>query len=610
MTSIMKQTCVILLLLLLFTRLIHAQPVDGKYVIAELQSEKNALRPGELTTLTIQLTVKPGFHAQSNKPLASNLIPTRVRPLMSDVAELGTVEYPPGEVKDYPLLGKLSVYENQVQIKVPVSIKSTAPGGATSIELALTYQACNDQLCFPPETLKLKWNVTIEGAAAATTTTAPATTSSAASIEQAKPQEDQFAFLNTKPAGESAKDRTLAQAFLIAIFAGLLFNIMPCVLPVLPLKVLGFYEASQHSRSKAFLLGTVFSLGVISAFAVLAILILGLKQFQWGDIYSKGWFIWTIVTLITLLGTSLLVGQSINLPASVYNFNPRHDTVSGNYFWGILTTIFATPCTAPLFPGILLWATAQPVAIGVSSMLMVGVGMSLPYLILSAMPEVARKFPRAGAGSEVFKQMLGCLMIVSAGYFAAGRLIHGVSFWWAVFAMVAAACIFLIVRTIQLLPSTRAIAISSVIAIFITSITLWWTIKITGVSKPISSESSVSIATDLRWTAYSDEAFLREVRSGRPVLVKFTANWCATCQFIEGSVYSDESIWSVLKQKNIAAIKVDLTDEEAPGKNLLLRLNPAGGIPLTAIWFSPERTPIVLDSVYTTADLKAAIESK
>src|SRR5439155_25068290 len=193
-------------------------------------------------------------------------------------------------------------------------------------------------------------------------------------------------------------------------------------------------EAAQHNRGKSFALGLVFSLGLIAVFAILALVVLVFHFASWGSLFSEGWFVWSLVALLIVLAAGLLGGWNLSLPLGVYTFEPKHDTFGGNFFWGALTAVLATPCTAPLLPPVLAWASLQPAAIGVIAMLMVGVGMALPYLILSALPEIARKFPRTGPWAELFKQMMGFLLIAAAAYFAGGRLVHGPQFWWLVVA--------------------------------------------------------------------------------------------------------------------------------------------------------------------------------
>ena len=131
---------------------------------------------------------------------------------------------------------------------------------------------------------------------------------------------------------------------------------MPCVLPVLPLKIMGFYEAAQHSRRRSIALGAVFSLGLVASFAVLAILVVGLRTLEWGGLFQKTWFTVTIVIVLSAMALSLFGLFTVNLPTGIYQFSPRHDTYVGNFLFGILTAALSTPCTFGMFVGLLTWA--------------------------------------------------------------------------------------------------------------------------------------------------------------------------------------------------------------------------------------------------------------
>lgn len=558
----------ILLVLLLLPTLAMAQFGGEDHATATAAIEPAALKPGDEATIRITLDIKEGFHAQSSTPSKPEYIAFKVTMALATGFEFGSPQYPQGHDEEYPMLGKLNVYTGKVVTTIPVKVLSNAPNGTVDLTANLIYQICDDRMCYMPQQPKLTVQAQVIGGLDGGAIAPP---------PEANPP------ANT-PAGS---EWTTGFAFGAAFLAGLLFNIMPCVFPVLPLKAMGFYEVSHHKRSRSFLFGLVFSAGVIALFGILAILVLVLRLVSWGELFSYGWFIWGIVVLLVLMGFSLLGMFTFQLPTGAYGFTPRHDTYGGNFLWGGLTGILATPCTAPLLPPLMLWASSKPAMIGVPAMLMVGVGMAAPYLILSIFPEAARRLPRSGPWAELFKQMMGFMLLVAAVYFGAGRLIPGVDFWWAVVAMVAIASLFLVARTVQLTDSAGAAGFSSTLAVILLGGTIWWTVRL----------------ADTGWIAFTDAAFAEARDSGQPVLVKFTANWCATCQYIEGTVFQDKQVWTAIQQANVIPLKVDLTQVGAPGHDLLLKLNPAGGIPLTAIYAPGATDPVQLSSVYTSQTL-------
>lgn len=565
-----------------------------------------SLPAGGEAVIGVAVDVPEGLHAQSNTPSQPTFIPFKVTIEPNDAIELRDAVYPTGEEKSYPLLGKLNVYEGKVVTFVPIRVKPNAPAGPIKLGGRVQYQVCDDRVCYPPK--RPTFEVTADVVPAGTqveanrpelftdykASAAPTTSQSAAPPASASPATVPTNAATTPPANAGNAEWGILTWYGAAILAGLLFNVMPCVLPVLPLKAAAFHRAAEHHRGRSMLLGFAFSLGIIGVFAVLAVLVLVLRVIQWGELFSKWWFVWPLVGLLVVCALGMFGAFSVQLPTALYGVDPRQDTFGGNIIFGGFTAILATPCTAPLLPGLLIWASAQPIYVGVPAMLLVGVGMALPYLILSATPELAKKFPRSGPWPELFKQMMGFMLLAVALYFAGGRLIHGPNFWWLVVAVVAVAALYLMARTIQLTENARPVAVSSVLSVAMLGGAVAWATVMTA---PGGGE----------FTPYSDASFAQLRQSGKPVLVKFTANWCGTCQYIEGTVFRDDNVWSSIRQHEVATLKVDLTTEDAPGQELLLKLNPAGGIPLTAIYPPGADRPIVLESIYNSDALMAAL---
>ncbi|HSI32523.1 MAG TPA: cytochrome c biogenesis protein CcdA, partial [Tepidisphaeraceae bacterium] len=432
--------------------------------------------------------------------------------------------------------------------------------------------------------------------------TAPGTTA-AKSTNQAGP-----------PPGAGGSDpdepSSVFDALWKAVLAGILFNIVPCVLPVLPIKVLGFVEVSHHHRGKTLLLATVFSLGIVSVFAVLAVLVIVLKSLSWGQQFSNPYFFWGTAVVLFILTLWLFGILNINLPAGAYSFVPNHETYFGNYLWGILTAVLSTPCTGPFFGPLIWWATKQPTSVGVAVMLLAGAGMALPYLVMSAYPELARKFPRVGPWSELFKQMLGFVMLGFTVNFIASRLGGFVIGWWATVPVAAMAAFYLLARTVQLSKNAAPVAISALLAVLMLSSTVLLSGRYSGWfdGQPAGGTSrGAGTTAEAKWTPYSEETVAAGRKANRIVLIKFTATWCYNCQLVELNVYHDARALDALRQNNVLLVKADLTSEDAPGWPLLKQFNPAGGIPLTAIYAPGYDQPVIIPAIYGTDTLLAKL---
>jgi thiol:disulfide interchange protein DsbD len=236
----------------------------------------------------------------------------------------------------------------------------------------------------------------------------------------------------------------------------------------------------------------------------------------------------------------------------------------------------------------MLWAQAQPVALGVTAVMMVGVGMAFPYILLSAFPDVARRFPRVGPWAELFKQMMGFLLLGAAVFFAAGRFVTGAALYWSLVPVAVIAGGYLLVRTVQFGAHARGIVIASVLAALMIGTT---------------TTMAATFVSPVRWQPYSDQVVDQARRDGKIVLVKFTANWCLNCQYIERTVFHDKATAAALDRHGVVTVKADLTAEDAPGWPRLKSLSATGGIPLTAIYLPGQEKPIVIDSVYTSGTL-------
>ena len=571
----------------------------------------SGLKPGEKALAAVVVDIKPGFHAQSRTPLEDFYVKFEMTMDENPAVKFGEVRYPEGHIETYPALGKLSVYTGRIVLLVPVEAKADGKPGPLKLTGKVRYQICDDNVCFPPESPKF----TIE-------------TKVVTAGEKVEPVEAELfkeAEKNAPAGGDGAKGeggktratqqvqifgRDLKQdayvlAFVGAFVVGIIFNVMPCVLPVVPLKAMGFYQVSQHNRAKSLALGTVFSLGLIAAFAALALLVVVFRALDWGELFQMTWFRLSIIAILVIMAVSTFGFFTVNLPTSVYAITPRHDTYVGNFLFGILTAALSTPCTFGMFVGLLTWALAQPAAIGAALVTTVGVGMAFPYLLLSAFPEMARRFPRTGPWAELVKQMMGFLLIGTAVYFArpfieklfqSQRNTHLASdvFWWGLFAVVALAGTFLVVRTIQFARGATPRLVAAAVALLMI------------VPAFVTVRNLTYHPHD--WVPFTDAAFAEAKATGKPVLVEFTADWCGNCQYVEAFVINDRAVVKTLKEHDVVMLKADVTDGDAPAIPLLGELNPAGAIPLTAIYSPHRKDPILLTGIYSDADLTKAVE--
>ena len=585
-----------ILLLLLLAAAARAAAQEPR---AELSTALNtsALQPGQQAAAAIVLDIANGFHAQSRTPLTDGLIAFDVKLAPNPAIDAYAPIYPKGVIEHYPALGEVSVYTGRVIVYVPIVVKPGAHAGPTQLKGTVTYQICDDRTCFAPEDRQFAVDAQV----------VPAGTPLSANAQDLFKDFDPTVFSNLLPPITTLelfgwkidlRKDTYVVAFIAAFFVGILFNVMPCVLPIVPLKAMGFYQASQERRGRSIALGAVFSLGIISTFGVLALLVVVFRVFAWGELFGNPWFAGAIVAILVAMALGTFGLFTVALPTSMYQFTPSHETYLGNFLFGILTAILSTPCTFGLFLGLLVWAASQPPVLGTALVMTVGIGMAAPYLVLAALPELARRFPRTGPWAQIVKQMLGFLLLATAIYFGRRFLPESLrerGFWWILFAVVAGSGVFLLIRTVQFTRRAGPILIAAIIALLIVAPSRAVTMRLTYV--PID------------WKTYSPFSLAAARAAGQPVLVKFTADWCGNCQAIEATVFVDRRTVAAVKEHGVLMLKADLTRRDAIGWPLLKQLYPVAAIPFTAVYLPGEERARTLSGIYSTDQLLGTLNS-
>jgi len=207
---------------------------------------------------------------------------------------------------------------------------------------------------------------------------------------------------------------------LLAALAGFFLNLTPCVLPVIPIKIISL-QAHAKNPARCFFLGITFGLGIVAMFAVLGLLmgglILGLDKMQWGEFFQYWWANLILGSIILVMAFGMFGAFTAKLPDWVYLFNPQSDSAKGSFFLGVLTAVLATPCAGPLLGAALTWAATQPAWLAMAMFIVMGIGMALPYVILTANPKWIDRMPKSGPGSELVKQVMGILLLAAAFFF-------------------------------------------------------------------------------------------------------------------------------------------------------------------------------------------------
>ena len=300
----------------------------------------------------------------------------------------------------------------------------------------------------------------------------------------------------------------------LAFLAGFILNFMPCVLPVVGLKIMSFMHMAGENPRRVFFLNFVFVLGMLSVFMTFAALAV-MFNFGWGEAYTNLTFKVIMISIVFAFGLSFFGVWEIPMPGLVEsdaaNDLANKEGYTGQFFKGILTTLLATPCSGPMLIPAVVWAMAQPASMTITVFLFLGLGMAVPYLVIGAFPKLAGFLPKPGPWMETFKQIMGFVMIATAIF-----LINGVGAKYnasvlTLMLSIAVAC-WWIGRTElfeplgkQLKAWTGGLAMIAVGYLIAFAVLLPW--------------------YELEYKPYSDVAVAKSLAEGKTVLVDFTADW-------------------------------------------------------------------------------------
>jgi thiol:disulfide interchange protein DsbD len=407
---------------------------------------------------------------------------------------------------------------------------------------------------------------------------------------------------------------------LYALIGGLILNIMPCVLPVIALKILGFVGQARDNPREVRTLGFIYTAGVLVSFLVLAALVIAVKaagnKAGWGMQFGNPQFIVALTVLIILVALNLFGVFEVTLSGRVLDatggLTSKHGR-AGAFFNGVLATALATPCTAPFLGVALGFAFAQTAPIIVLMFLTVGMGLALPYLILSWQPAWLKFLPKPGAWMEKFKIAMGFPMLATAVWlFTLTPTFYGGRVWaLGFFLVIVAMAAWIFGDFFQRGRKRRGFALAFAIALIVTGYAyaienqLRW-------RSPLSPDERAGTLKEspdgIDWQRWSPKAVADARASGRPVLVDFTADWCLTCQVNKKTSIEISSVRTKLKEINAVALLGDYTRLPA---DITEELNHFGraGVPLVLVYpKNAEEPPIVLPEALTPGIVLNALE--
>ena len=404
------------------------------------------------------------------------------------------------------------------------------------------------------------------------------------------------------PIQAPATSLTFWAALLGALVGGMILNLMPCVFPVLAIKVVSFVKVKDQRTRVA--TGLAYTAGVTLSFLALGALLLGLRaageQLGWGFQLQSPAVVAGLAVLFTLLGLNLagLFEFGNFLPSRVASLQAKNPTVD-SFLSGVLATAIASPCTAPFMGASLGYAVGLPAVQALSVFAAIGLGMALPYLAASAIPAVANWLPRPGAWMVTFKQLMAFPMFATvvwlvwvlgqqSGIDGAGALL-GV----------------LVLMTLAIWALTLKGRVRTAIATFsiaASGVFIWATGS--NITK-IQDNQAAAVTLPGGWQAWEPGRVEQLTSSGQSVFVDFTAAWCVTCQYNKKTTLSNAAVLADISAKKVVLLRADWTRRDPAVTAALTQLGRSG-VPVYVI-YKPGRAPVVLSEILSVEDVRAEL---
>ncbi len=544
-----------------------------------LISEESSIAPGKAFRVAAKVVHQPKFHTYGKVLSEDTGIITVIKWKLPEGWKAEDLAWP--ATFDVPSTdGKMTKgYNGTVYLPIKITPPATlAIGTKVNLEAIWTGAVCDDQSCKP---VKLPFSLEL-----------PVGATPVKNVDAGK--------LFDAPASAATPPPTdgILKLILFGFLGGLILNIMPCVFPVLGIKITSVVHQAGSDKKVIFMHGLIYTLGVLASFWLLCGIFQGLKaagsNVGWGFQLQYPPFVFIIVLILVIF--SLNMAGLFEIGTSVVGVGGELQHKSGylgSFFSGLLATVVATPCAAPLLANALPVALALPLLPSLAFFTVIGLGLASPYLILSSFPALLRLLPRPGPWMESFKQGMAYPMLGASAFFI-----------WVLMGLTSE-------------DSQRDLLIGLVIIAFALWIYGRWCLP--HMPKSVQTKSlliTLAIfafgsywawpqAKEENWREWSPELVKSMHAEKKPVYVDFTARWCATCQ-VNHRVYKDKALMEEFKRHGITMLKADWTNPDDRISTALTELQRAA-VPVNVLYIPGRTEPLILPSNLTVENVRAAL---
>ncbi|MEJ2164064.1 MAG: cytochrome c biogenesis protein CcdA [Desulfobacterales bacterium] len=565
-------------------------------------------RPGDSVVLAVAAEIKKGYHINADARQVKLMEDFRPYPTSVTViaADDGMTIESPRYPKAVPLKVQYAAepllsFEGRTVIYLPIKLEETLSPGILHLKLQFEYQACAENFCLFPQKIPVETTLAVFRDGEVLKINQDLFAGFFAAPAAAAPRAVDFDLFGWRFSIDASSFFGVALLLTTAAFGGLLLNFTPCVLPLIPIKIISLSNAAQDRR-RCLLLGLTMFLGVLAFWLALGVMIALVSGFSaTNQLFQYPAFTITVGIIIAAMAAGMFGFFSLRLPNYIYMINPAQDTLHGSFGLGILAAILSTPCTAPFMGAAAAWAATRPPTTTLFTFAAIGTGMALPYLVLSASPGLVEKMPKTGPASILIKQVMGLLMLAAAAYFIgvgiAALLVEapnppGRFYWWPVMLLVMAAGGWLAYRTLQIASGQKARPFFAGVGVVMMALAAWGSIHLTDKGA-------------IDWVYYTEKRFQEAAEARKVVVMVFSAEWCLNCKALEKAVWDDPAVIDLFSNREIVPMKVDITGNNPAAK---AKLREVGNltIPLLVI-FSPHGKQVFKSDFYTVQQVLNAV---
>ncbi len=554
-----------------------AQRPDVEKASLALAADGATYAPGAAIMVVAAATVEEGWHVNAHVPTYDYLIPTALELELPAGWTAGAVTYPEPEMQRFKFADDpLAVYDGTVEIRAEVRVPADSPAGSFPVRAVLHYQACDDSTCLPPRDARAAMELKVGSGGAAGT------------------GKDSG---GRAPAAGSAG---IGVVVLLALLGGLILNAMPCVLPVLSLKVFGLVRSAGQGRREVVTGGLATAAGILVSFWALAAVAIAARAAGsaagWGTQFQRPGFVAFLAVVMVLFCLNLWGLFEITLPwrAAQAVGGQARGGAAGHFTTGLFATLMATPCSAPFLGPAVGFALGQEPGMVISVFTAIGLGMSLPYLLLALWPGAARLLPRPGTWMDTLKGTMGFLLA-------------GAAVWllWVLGSQVSperVAAIELALIAVALLVWLRqraapGSAVRWAVAVALIGAAVAPLLLAASAERGAVPRAGERVAGLIAWVPFDRAQAEALAASGTPVFVDVTADWCLTCKVNERLVLETPDVASAFAEHGVVAMKADWTNKDE-AISAFLAEHGRYGIPFYLL-YRPGREPYAFSELLT-----------